>query len=708
MIVRPSDHDWHYREPDWSFLLCTFLLQLAALLMAPLLTAGSSTRLNVVWPVTATLVAALLQVRREEWRWVAVPAILAPLLLSLLGANRWVEGGDLWRQQLTPLGTSIQIVEAVVLALWFEQFVPDRRLAHLQDALWFIAGLLGCSALAAFARLLWIPEIDNGPLGFAAGQRWFLADVLGHALAIPLVLGLSRSTTAIWRLPHIRRLLWEATAIAVGIAVYTLLVLNRARPDDFFVLRFPHWLYPFFLWSAIRLPLPLVSLHFAVAIAAALPALAVGEGAFGSVATTDNMAVFRFQAFFVLCLLGTLIAKAVLAQSEEANNRVQRHLDRLELILQDVNVAWWEWNFITNETRYSSRWYAQLGYQPDELSNEYNVWEERLHPADRPVALDYNTRYIQNPEPQYELEFRLRHRDGSYRWILSRGKLYHDEEGEPAWVRGIHIDITERVQSDARLREREAQLAHVSRLTTMGELVAGLAHELNQPLFAINNFAHASASMLDTSHELDRSQLRQWIGMIQQAVGQASSIIKRVRNYVRQGTVERRPTNLNDVVRAAFELIAFQARQNQVTVKWRLDPALPPLLGDPVQLEQIFVNLLRNACEAAAAAKPAEGRITVETRLDDENVIVTVDDNGAGIPPEERDEIFTPFKTSKAEGIGLGLPISRTLTEAHGGSLSVDTSPQGGARFIVRLPLVDKHRSEGDETPGVVSADGLE
>lgn len=689
MIVGSSDRqEWPYRDPSWAFLGWTFLLQLAALAIAPTLAAGEPA-LNVIWPVTGTLAASLLQVRREEWRWVVVPAILAPLLFSLLGANRWSETGpsSLWRQQLTPLGTLIQIVEAVVIALWMEQVVPERRLARLQDALWFIAGLLAAAALASFARLMWIPGVVEGPLGFAAGQRWFLADVLGHALAIPLILGLLSGRYSIWRLPHVRRLLLEAALIALSIAAFTLFVLNRARPDDFFVFRFPHWLYAFFLWSAIRLPLPLVCAHFVVAIAAAMPALEVGEGPFGSVAATDNMVVFQFQAFFVLCLLGMLIAKAVLTQSEEANERVQRHLDRLELILQDVNVAWWEWNFITNETRYSSRWYAQLGYQPEELQEEYHVWESRLHPADRPVALEYNARYVRNPQPIYELEFRLRHRDGSYRWILSRGKLYPDEEGEPAWIRGIHMDITERVQSDQRLREREAQLAHVSRLTTMGELVAGLAHELNQPLFAINNFAHASASMLDAPDEPNRSQLRTWIGMIQQAVTQASAIIKRVRNYVRQGTAERKPTNINEVVRAAFELIAFQARQHQVSVQWQLAPDLPTLQGDPVQLEQVFVNLLRNACEAVATARASGGLVVVQTRLEDNDIVVIVDDNGPGIPPEKRDEIFTAFKTTKAEGVGLGLPISRTLTEAHGGSLSADSSPQGGARFLVRLPL---------------------
>jgi signal transduction histidine kinase len=134
---------------------------------------------------------------------------------------------------------------------------------------------------------------------------------------------------------------------------------------------------------------------------------------------------------------------------------------------------------------------------------------------------------------------------------------------------------------------------------------------------------------------------------------------------------------------------------------------LPPLLGDPVQLEQIFVNLLRNACEAVVRPKAAVGAVLVATRLEGDSIVVTVDDNGPGIPPEKRDEIFAAFKTSKQEGLGLGLPISRTLTEAHGGSLSVETSPLGGARFIVQLPLKGGDRRAVDEAPGVVSQSGV-
>jgi C4-dicarboxylate-specific signal transduction histidine kinase len=273
--------------------------------------------------------------------------------------------------------------------------------------------------------------------------------------------------------------------------------------------------------------------------------------------------------------------------------------------------------------------------------------------------------------------------------MLARGKLYSDASGEAVWVRGVHIDITERVKSDERLHEREAQLAHVSRLTTMGELVAGLAHEINQPLYAINNFANAVETALTSPSEPNREQTIGWVRMIKDADKQASGIIKRVRNYVRQSEYERTPTDVNAILRAAFELIAFQARQAAVSAQWKLAPDLPQIEADRVQLEQVFVNLMRNACEAVSRPENTDRKLIIESRQSGDGIMVTFDDNGPGVPPEERDAIFAAFKSSKEEGLGLGLAISRTITEAHGGSLTVEDSPQGGARFVVRLPLND-------------------
>jgi len=254
-------------------------------------------------------------------------------------------------------------------------------------------------------------------------------------------------------------------------------------------------------------------------------------------------------------------------------------------------------------------------------------------------------------------------------------------------IQGIIRDVTERNAAEEKLRRMEAQLAHVGRLSTMGELVAGIAHEVSQPLYSVLNFAKASRNVLAGDDEPNLDDLRDWSEQIAGAASRAGQIIARLRSFVRRIELQRSPADISEVVRESVELVAFETRRHRAAVQLELDNTLPPVQVDRVQIQQVLVNLLRNACEALDQIPAEIRRVIVRTARAGESVEVSVSDNGPGLPPKEDLNPFDAFVTSKPGGLGIGLAISRTIIEAHGSDLRADPAPEGGATFHFSLPI---------------------
>lgn len=248
---------------------------------------------------------------------------------------------------------------------------------------------------------------------------------------------------------------------------------------------------------------------------------------------------------------------------------------------------------------------------------------------------------------------------------------------------GFVRDLTERQETEARLQELQSELVHISRLTAMGEMASTLAHELNQPLSAINNYLRG-LSRLNEASSLNPEQLKDGLNKAADQAMRAGQIIRRLRDFVARGESERRVESLPKLIEEASALALVGARDLGVRVRFNLDPSIDLVLVDRVQIQQVLLNLIRNAMDAMEQLERRELTITT-THYDDGLALIGVADSGLGISAEVASQLFQPFVTTKRQGMGVGLSISRTIVEAHGGKIWVEPNPGGGALFKFTL-----------------------
>jgi two-component system, LuxR family, sensor kinase FixL len=274
-----------------------------------------------------------------------------------------------------------------------------------------------------------------------------------------------------------------------------------------------------------------------------------------------------------------------------------------------------------------------------------------------------------------------RRKDGStFPMELSVGEVRQD--GHKLFT-GFARDLTERQQTEQRLQELQVGLQHVSRLRSMGQMAAALAHELNQPLAATANYVRAALRLIEQP-EPNIPRVRQALTLAAQQTLRSGEIIRRLRAFVSRGEVSRHPESVAKLIEEASALALVGAKEHGIKVMIRIHPDLPTAEVDRVQIQQVLLNLIRNSVEAMEGREVRE--LSVGTEMDGGAVLVSVADTGGGIPPEIESKLFQPFVTTKAEGMGIGLSVCRTIVEAHGGRLWVEPNLGGGSVFRFTLP----------------------
>jgi len=260
---------------------------------------------------------------------------------------------------------------------------------------------------------------------------------------------------------------------------------------------------------------------------------------------------------------------------------------------------------------------------------------------------------------------------------------------------GFIRDLTERQQTEARLQDLQAELIHISRLTAMGEMASTLAHELNQPLSAITNYIKGSKRLLESGTDKNTVMVREAIDKAAEQALRAGQIIRRLRDFVARGESEYRVEPMSKLVEEACALALVGAKDLGVRVKFEFDPAADLALADRVQIQQVLLNLVRNAIEAMQELDKRELTVRVAGGSD-HTVKISVADTGPGIAPELAAQLFQPFVTTKRHGMGVGLSISRTIIEGHGGRIWAEPNPGGGTIFSFTLRAVTPE-DVGDE-----------
>jgi two-component system sensor kinase FixL len=248
-------------------------------------------------------------------------------------------------------------------------------------------------------------------------------------------------------------------------------------------------------------------------------------------------------------------------------------------------------------------------------------------------------------------------------------------------------DISDRKRAEQAVREHQSQLAHVMRLNTMGQMLSELAHEINQPLYAISNYSSACKQMLQSQGADCPTDVLKWMQQISDQANRAGEILRRISRFVRKEPPEQTVEYLNTLVRNTVELVEIDARLNRGRVHLELPEPSPQVRVDRIQIEQVLVNLIRNAFEALEDEQ-TDRVVTVTAKRHDGEVRIAVSDRGRGLSPSEQEKLFDAFFTTKAEGMGMGLPISRSIIESHGGELWAAPNSDRGMTFNFTLPLV--------------------
>jgi PAS domain S-box-containing protein len=286
---------------------------------------------------------------------------------------------------------------------------------------------------------------------------------------------------------------------------------------------------------------------------------------------------------------------------------------------------------------------------------------------------------------RWEGELTQARRDGGRIVVSSRWALQRDDDGQPAAMLQINTDITQRKQAEENLRSTQSQLAHMSRVTTMGEFSASIAHEVNQPLSAVVTNGNACLRWMALA-EPNLDEARAAVTAIIKEGRRASDIIARIRALMKKRPPKMTQIDVNDLIREVLILINHEVQRNRVMLHTDLTEGPTAVMGDRVQLQQVILNLLMNAVESAGMTVESRTEVLVTSRSDENQVAVAIRDSGVGIDPKDLDQLFNPFFTTKPHGMGMGLPISRSIIESHGGRLWAASNPSRGATFQFTLP----------------------
>ena len=373
-------------------------------------------------------------------------------------------------------------------------------------------------------------------------------------------------------------------------------------------------------------------------------------------------------------------------QASEAELRETE--ERMELAASAAELGMWMWDIARNEIWITDKGRSLFGFAPSEKL-DFDHFRSRLHPEDRESVLNAVENSLQTGA-EYRSEYRVLLPDGRMRWIAGRGHVEFNGENRPVRMRGASLDITKRKQVEEQAARQRNEMTHLSRVTLLGELSGSIAHELNLPLSAILSNAQAAKRAL-ANGGVDIAELRQILNDIISEDKRASEVIRRLRLWLKKGEVQQRSLCINEVVRDVLKLIRSDLINQNVAADCKLARNLPTVTGDPVQLQQVLLNLMVNACDAMANGNTPERRLIIRTGIQNRNgssaVTVSVTDRGSSIPEEKMEQIFEPFFTTKGKGMGLGLSVCRTIVAAHRGKLWATNNPDCGATFHFSLPM---------------------
>ncbi len=409
----------------------------------------------------------------------------------------------------------------------------------------------------------------------------------------------------------------------------------------------------------------------------------------------------------VVEFVGTLVdvteqhlARMALERENAKRRRAEDELRRSEAFLAEgqriSRTGSWAWKVTTGEVSWSAEHFRIFGLDPDATTPSYGVFVDRIHPEDR-AAFEEMLQKAVREGSDIECDFRIVMPDGATKYVHSLGRVAANDAKNTEFI-GTVMDVTERRLAEEALRSAVADLERASRLSTMGQLTASIAHEINQPLAAIITNADACVLWLEADRP-DLEEARQAATRVVRNGHRAGDIIKSIRALTRKSAPETVSLDINDVIREVIVLMGAEFRRHGVRVETSLPSNLDSVLGDRVQLQQVVLNLIMNGIEAMADSLDGQRRLQIRSANDESGrVLVAVEDSGPGLDLAQTVRLFEAFFTTKPEGMGMGLSICRSIIDAHGGRLWASPNLPSGAIFQFTLPAAvgDANKASDD------------
>ncbi len=381
-------------------------------------------------------------------------------------------------------------------------------------------------------------------------------------------------------------------------------------------------------------------------------------------------------------------ASQLVGELQASKEGLRENEQRMSLAVDAVNFGIWTRDLARNEIWASDKWRELFSFTPLEPLDLESILQ-RLYPDDRESLQQVLTKALASGGG-YETEFRVRLPGGGLRWISSHGKVEFDATGQPVRVRAVSRDVSAQKQVEEETQLLRREVAHVDRVTMMGQLASTLAHEINQPLGAILRNAEAAELFLQNASP-DLVEIRAILADIRKDDERAGAVIDRMRNLLKRQHLNTRALDVGELVGEVMTLVRAEAAVRHVKLEVDVPDDLPPARGDRVHLQQVLLNVILNGMDALDGASRAERRVSVTALLNGaQTVEIAVIDTGSGIPADKLAQVFNPFFTTKPNGMGMGLPISRTIIEAHGGRFWAENNSSGGATFRFTLPVSEE------------------
>jgi signal transduction histidine kinase len=634
----------------------------------------ASDPISVLWAPNSLLMVALILSPIRSW-WMIMLVVFPVHLVSQLQSHVPFPMIFAWF-----ISNCSEAMLGAVCIRWFNggtlRFDSVRQVSVFLISAGCVAPLLSSFLDAAFVQM---NDFSVKPYWDLVWTRFLSNSVAALTIVPAIVILVTNQTASVFKASPLRCL--EYGVLFGGLIIANFLVFFQYQLAPKVGPIFFYSQLPFLLWAALRFGSAGVSTAIVALVAMAIWGTSAGGGPF--VHGSPEESARSIQHFLIIVIVLLMILTAIVAEREQSRESL-RESKQLNAIAT-IEMGIWGWNPPAEEIWATLECRVLFGWPPVGTIT-IDALIDRIHTQEQQTTR-HALQQMLREKGNLKLETRILLPDGNVRWIVVRARVVDGPHNQPPQMLGVCVDVTSRKTSELAAKKHLNEIAHMTRVSTMDRLATSLSHELNQPLTAILSNTQAAQRFL-LAQPPDIAEVHAILKDIVDANRRASAVIGRMRVLVRKGNPEFTLVDLGEIMSDVEKLVHGDAVLRSVRVVFQCDPSMPRVRCDPIQLQQVTLNLLVNAFDAMGDVPMSEREVII--RVDGngaDSVTVMISDKGIGLADDTLIQIFNPFYTTKSNGLGMGLNISQSIIEAHGGRLWAENNAYRGATFYFTLPV---------------------